>query len=104
MVTGAQSASTQCGFTKVFNRIRIVSKTSNDVTLNTPIVVSTNMDLLQGRLFTDATNCPILLDGATATNASDASFVHGPIDKQGNDNFIFPVGKGTQYRYAGISC
>ncbi|MBK7554312.1 MAG: hypothetical protein IPI55_06885 [Flavobacteriales bacterium] len=98
---GPQSVTTS-GFTEVYNRMH-VSKPSNDVTLNTPIVVTTNLDLVQGRLFSDATNLPNLLDNASATNMSDASFVHGPIDKEGNDNFIFPVGKGTQYRYAGIS-
>lgn len=99
--TGAQSINTS-SVPEVFSTLRI-SKTSNDVTLNRVVVISTNLDLLQGRLFTDATNCPIVLDNATATNASDASFVHGPIDKEGNDNFTFPVGKGTQWRYAGIS-
>ncbi|MEO8068533.1 MAG: hypothetical protein ABI599_12630 [Flavobacteriales bacterium] len=99
--TGAQWINAN-GFTDVFGTLRI-NKAANDVTLNTPIVINTNLDLLQGRFFTDATNCPIVMDNATATNASDASFVHGPIDKEGNDNFTFPVGKGTLYRYAGIS-
>ncbi|MFZ1686616.1 MAG: hypothetical protein WAU70_04300 [Flavobacteriales bacterium] len=99
--TGAQTVNNGA-FTDVFSTLRI-NKATNDLTLQDPIVITTNLDLVQGRMFTDATNCPIVLDNGTATNASDASFVHGPIDKEGNDDFVYPVGKGTQYRYAAIS-
>lgn len=99
--TGAQTINTT-GFTEEFGRLRI-NKTANDATLLKPVLIRTDLHLLQGRLFTDATNLPTVIDDATATSASDASFVHGPLIKLGNDDFTFPVGKGTQYRYARIS-
>ncbi|QQR86254.1 MAG: hypothetical protein IPJ76_16935 [Flavobacteriales bacterium] len=98
---GAQTINTS-GFAEEFGRLRI-NKTANDATLLQPLLIRTDLNLVQGRLFTDATNLPTVIDGATATSASDASFVHGPIIKLGNDDFTFPVGKGTQYRYARIT-
>lgn len=98
---GAQTINTS-GFPEEFGRLRI-NKTANDATLLKPVVIRTDLNLVQGRLFTDATNLPTIIDGATATGASDASFVNGPVIKLGNDDFTFPVGKGTQYRYARIT-
>ncbi|KOY87742.1 hypothetical protein AD998_17835 [bacterium 336/3] len=43
------------------------------------------------------------LDNATATGASNTSFVNGWVRKVGNDVFIFPVGDETYYASIGIS-
>ena len=42
-------------------------------------------------------------NGASQINASDASYAEGIIEKQGNNAFVFPVGKAGYYRPAGIS-
>ena len=59
-----------------------------------------------GIVNTTAVNLLIIsnANNATAVGASNDSFVNGPVKKQGNDAFIFPVGKkGTGYAPIGIS-
>lgn len=71
------------------------------VTLNNPLTVLNNLDLLNGNLFTrnGANVYPLYIeDGATISSASANSFVSGPVRKEGNASFVFPVGKGTEYR------
>src|SRR5690606_39116442 len=44
-----------------------------------------------------------LRNTAAVVNASHASFVHGPVQKEGNTTFTFPVGKGHVYRPCTLS-
>lgn len=85
------------GFTEVFSTLRI-NKPAGDIILGDPVRVNTNLDLLQGRIF----SAPGLTLGptATATNASDLSFVHGPLQKIGLTDLTYPVGKGNSLRTA----
>lgn len=82
------------GFNEHFGTLR-VNKPLNDVSLLDPVTIRQNLDLVQGRVLNGNVH---LLDNATATNASDQSFVHEFVYKYGNDNFVFPVGKGNVYR------
>src|SRR5690606_33491069 len=59
--------------------------------------------LFRSILHTTATNYLNFADNATATGASNLSFVDGPVRKTGNDAFTFPIGSGSFYRPAGIS-
>ncbi|MBK9273349.1 MAG: hypothetical protein IPM49_02260 [Flavobacteriales bacterium] len=85
------------GFTEIFSTLR-VNKPSGDILLGDPVRVNTNLDLVQGRIF----SAPGLTLGptATATNASDLSFVHGPLQKIGLTDLTYPVGKGNSHRPA----
>lgn len=85
------------GFTEIFSTLRI-NKPSGDILLGDPVRVNTNLDLVQGRIF----SAPGLTLGptATATNASDLSFVHGPLVKIGLTDLTYPVGKGNSHRPA----
>lgn len=85
-----------------FSVLRI-NKPSGDVTLGNPIAVSTNLDLVRGRVFSSNAALPTLLANSTATNASNLSFVHGPLKRIGNTDFTFPIGKGNYYRPASLS-
>lgn len=58
--------------------------------------VSNNMTFTNGIVTQNATLT--LLSGATATGASNLSYVSGPVRKTGNQAFTFPVGKGGFYR------
>jgi hypothetical protein len=79
-------------------------KTSNDVTLGMSINVNGNLDLIGGRVLSAGTPHTIILNTtATATNASNSSFVTGRVRKLGNAAFTFPVGKGGLYRPIGMS-
>lgn len=42
-------------------------------------------------------------NGASQINASDKSYAEGMVEKQGNNAFVFPIGKSGYYRLAGIS-
>ncbi|MBL4594514.1 MAG: T9SS type A sorting domain-containing protein, partial [Flavobacteriales bacterium] len=39
-----------------------------------------------------------LIDNVSVSNTSDNSFISGPIEKIGNDAFIFPIGKNGNYQ------
>ncbi|MEO8588584.1 MAG: Calx-beta domain-containing protein [Flavobacteriales bacterium] len=90
------------GFQEVFYDLGI-AKPSGNVTLNTPIAVSNNLDLSNGLLISSATNLPSILAGGSTNNATDLSFVDGPLEKIGNTSFTFPVGKGSSLRPCGIA-
>jgi len=79
-----------------------VNKPGGDVYLTNPITIQSQLDLTQGRIFSTPANLLILNAGTTAINASDASFVHGPVKKIGNTPFTFPIGKGSSYRPSGL--
>lgn len=66
--------------------------------LNKDVNVAGDLTLTQGIVYTSTTNILSLNNGATSTAGSANSFVSGPISKTGNTNFVFPVGKGTQWR------
>jgi len=68
------------------------------VTLNGAKTLSGFLTLTSGLLNTTATNLLIFPDNFTTVNgASNTSFVNGPVRKNGNDAFTFPVGKGSLY-------
>ncbi len=90
----------------IFKKLRM-EKTLAHVTLNTPITIGNAsgdfVDLVDGHLNTDPVNLVTIADDAIAVNASDQSFVSGPVSKVGDDPFFFPTGKGGNYLPIGIS-
>jgi hypothetical protein len=87
---------------EVFATLRI-QKTGGDLFLNSPIDIRTELDLSSGRVMNSATELVSLRAGSVASNASDLSFVHGPVQKIGNSDFTFPVGKGGNLRPCGLT-
>jgi len=93
-----------------------INNTSGSVTLSKPVTIekgptANRLFLQNGVLITTATNILTLNDNVQATgipglqpnNYNPNSFVHGPLKKAGNDQFIFPVGKiGSGLRKIGI--
>jgi hypothetical protein len=75
-----------------------LNKTGGNVTLNNNISVYNNMNMLSGIVLTSTAAKIILRDNTTTTNASDLSFVSGPVQKYGDDPFTFPVGKSGNYQ------
>ncbi|UPT68623.1 MAG: hypothetical protein M0D57_08390 [Sphingobacteriales bacterium JAD_PAG50586_3] len=76
----------------------VMGKTSNSLTLNTPIQVSGTSAFNGGKIITTSTNLITYIDNATVSGASNTSFVSGPAAKVGNDAFSFPTGKSSSYR------
>ncbi len=66
---------------------------SNGLILSAPRIIAGNLKLKNGILFTNNTNLITLDTNANVTNASNFSFVNGPIKKNGKSVFVFPVGK-----------
>lgn len=85
-----------------FRRLR-TNNLVNEVTLNIPINIQTELDLVAGNVISNATNFISMRDNATVANVSDNAYVDGPLLKRGNDLFEFPVGKIGVYRPIQIS-
>lgn len=86
----------------IFRKLQ-TSKSGGEVTLNIPIAVSSELELVSGIVFTDLVNLLNMNDNAVVTAVSDLAFVNGPVRKIGNDAFTFPIGKNGTYRPASIS-
>jgi hypothetical protein len=74
------------------------NKTGGNITLNNNISVSGNLNLLSGIGYTNTSAKIIMQDNSTTSNASDLSFISGPLQKIGDDAFVFPVGKSGNYQ------
>ena len=73
------------------------------LTLAQPISVPGTLQLTSGLLTTDASNILSLPATTGVTDASNASFVNGPVRRpigtiSSATSFVFPVGKGASYR------
>jgi len=100
--SGAQSVGTG-GFQDVFGNFT-VAKSAGAVTLNNPVAVRNVLDLTAGIVNTsNPAGLLSLRAGGTSINASNTSFVNGPMQKIGNTNYSFPVGKGAVLRPCGVT-
>lgn len=100
--TANQTVSKTGTASPIFNRLTM-NKASGTVTLNTDARVGTTATFTSGILNTTTVNYLDFADNATATGASNSSFVDGPVRKTGNDVFTFPIGDNNFYRPAAIS-
>lgn len=73
------------------------------IILDGPVTLESGLNLINGIIWTTSTNILTLKDGVTALGASQASFVHGPMIKEGDDDFTFPIGKYSIYASITIS-
>ena len=78
-----------------------VNKPGGGVNLTAPITIRHDLDLTQGIVYDTLAGALVtVLAGATASNASNASFVHGPVQKIGDTDFTFPIGDADIHRAA----
>ncbi|MDN3654295.1 T9SS type A sorting domain-containing protein [Ferruginibacter paludis] len=63
------------------------------ITLNDAVNISNNVIFASGIITSSTGKEMIFSDNSNYTSASDASFVDGPVIKNGNEAFVFPVGK-----------
>jgi len=68
------------------------------------IEIDNDAKFYNGIVTTTATKRLVFWDNATVSTVSNTSFVEGPVEKIGNDNFTFPVGSivGSAFYYAPI--
>lgn len=80
-----------------------INNSSANITLNVPATVSNNAVFTNGKIISSGTNLLTFGDNATVSGVSHSSHVQGPVRKEGNDAFTFPVGKSNFYRPVAIS-
>lgn len=74
-----------------------INKSADDLTLNMPIEINVELDLDQGIIYSSTANLLYMRDNSIVSSVSNASHVDGPVEKIGNDAFVFPVGNGGNY-------
>lgn len=89
------------GLQEIFFNLTLM-KSGGSLSLADPVAISGMLDLQNGLLNTSATELLTLNAGSSTINASDASFVKGPLEKIGVTDFIFPIGKGNSLRPCGL--
>jgi len=100
--TGSNSQALNGSDSATFYKV-IMNKSSNSLTLSRSLTISNSLTLTNGNIISSASHPVIINDNATASGASDASFVSGPIRKVGNDAFTFPTGKSSQLHQIAIT-
>lgn len=87
----------------ILNSVGLRINNPAGITLQSPVSIPFQLQLLNGKLRTDALNILTMADNAIYTGGSASSFVEGPMIRRGDDDFIFPVGAGSIYAPIGIS-
>lgn len=72
------------------------------VDMRSSAVLPYQLVLINGKLRTSNTNLLILADNAISTGGSVNSFIEGPLQKMGDDDFDFPIGQGAIFSPIGI--
>ena len=80
-----------------------VNKNSGNLNVLLSSSIYGNINLMKGIVNTSALSLLKIQDNATSTNASNLSFINGPLIKIGDDAFTFPVGKNNLLRAIGIN-
>jgi hypothetical protein len=102
--TSPQSINNTGGtFSFTANQRDSINNSGNGVTLNTPLTHNGIINFLSGIVNTTAVNLLTMGAASGVLNASNASYVSGPVKKIGNTNFTFPVGKVNGYVPLGVS-
>ncbi len=78
-----------------------VNKPGGAVEVTAPITIRNVLDLTQGIVYDTLPGALVTLQAAAVhTSTNDASFVHGPVQKYGDADFVFPIGKNGSFRPA----
>lgn len=91
--TGSGNQNINAGgvYTFAANQVDSINNTGAGVTINTAIIHAGTIRFIDGVV--TAGNGILTMDaGSAVSNASNASFVNGPVSKIGNTDFVFPVG------------
>jgi hypothetical protein len=78
-------------------------KPSGYARLTGTMQVSNSLTLTQGVIHTVDSGLVVIVDNATVSGTSDASHVEGPVLKEGNDAFSFPIGRNGIHQPLGMS-
>lgn len=81
--------------TSVFENLVLNNSSIPGIILDNAIQVSDELDLTDGIMYTSDINPVQFIESATTVNHSISSFVDGPAQKIGNNDFTFPTGDGV---------
>lgn len=79
------------------------AKSGDNTTLSVPVTVTGNLEMTNNLFITSSTNIITIADNATASSGNSNSYVSGPMIKEGDDAFVFPIGKSGRWARLGIS-
>lgn len=86
----------------ISGQVTVTVNNAAGLNLLTPVSLPHKLEFVAGRLVTNGTNLLAMEEGAVWTGASTTSFVEGPMKKIGNEDFVFPIGKGGIYAPIGL--
>ncbi len=89
--------------TTLFNNVTINNTSPTGITLSSPLEINGILNLTDGNIYSSQINSLTLNSGASTISASNNSFVDGPMVKIGSTDFIFPIGKNSNFNRLGIS-
>jgi RHS repeat-associated protein len=69
-----------------------VNRSGGSLTLASPVNITASLSFTKGVIKTTSSNLLKFADNATCSGGSDSGYVHGPLQKTGNDAFFFPLG------------
>jgi hypothetical protein len=81
----------------LMNAVKFSVNNPAGITLLSPLKLSYNLEFINGRIRTSTAALLTMADNAVHTGSSAAGFVEGPMKKAGDEDFTFPVGKGSIY-------
>lgn len=84
-------------------RILFITNNTAGIELNSSLTLPGNLSLANGNIITTSANLLTMIDDATVIGGSSSSFIEGPMKKIGDEDFTFPLGKGTMYAPLSIS-
>jgi hypothetical protein len=87
------------GLTSVLtlHRMEVAKVPAGAVVLSRPLTVNNQLILTQGTITSTNTNVLTLIAGATSNEGSAFAYVDGPMAKEGNTAFVFPIGKNGKW-------
>jgi len=81
----------------------VIDKSAGAVTLSTVVQIRNSATFTNGVINTDDTNIMNFQNNATTNGGNSNSYVNGPVQKTGDDAFVFPIGKDGKWARLGIS-
>ncbi|MGN6293439.1 MAG: hypothetical protein ACTHMV_11915 [Chitinophagaceae bacterium] len=87
----------------ITQEVKLVVDNQAGITLLSPLLISYQLELIRGKLFTSSTDLLSLGAEAICSGGSPLSFIEGPMKKTGSASFDFPLGVGGIYAPIGIS-
>ncbi|TXJ29321.1 MAG: hypothetical protein E6Q24_02700 [Chitinophagaceae bacterium] len=86
----------------IAQEVKLTVNNPAGIRLLSPLLISYQLELIQGKLYTSSTDLLSLGADAICSGGSSLSFIEGPMKKIGNTGFDFPLGTGGIYAPIGI--